>query len=483
MWESDPFPAWNSLNAVHTERELKDCEDLLRRVESKPLTEEQARAVICFDNRVQVVASAGSGKTSTMVAKAAYAIHRGFVAPERIVLLAFNKQAAEELKERAAESFKRLGMDEVAVEASTFHALGLRIIGKATGEKPDIPDWATDTVGGLRKLTEVVDQLKDKSPVFRTQWDLFRFVFGKDLPAFGLPGAADVWDAQGNAFVRTAQGESVKSQEEAMIANWLFYNGVEYVYEGDYKYRTATEEHRQYKPDFYFPSVDLYHEHFALNAQGQPPAHFENYLQGVQWKRQLHREKGTSLFETTSYGLRSGTDLQRLETELTSRGVLLDPNPDREIPQGGQKPMESVELIGLVRTFISHAKSNCLTVPMMRQRLDAMRDETFKYRHCLFLDIASPILDAWDAALAAEGGIDFEDMLNLAAEHLESCRYEAPYEMVMADEFQDASRARARLCRAMVQKPGRFLFAVGDDWQSINRFAGSVRIFVFEAVS
>ena len=43
----------------------------------------------------------------------------------------------------------------------------------------------------------------------------------------------------------------------------------------------------------------------------------------------------------------------------------------------------------------------------------------------------------------------------------------------MVDEFQDASRARARLVRALVNTPGRFLMAVGDDWQSINRFAGA----------
>jgi DNA helicase-4 len=97
----------------------------------------------------------------------------------------------------------------------------------------------------------------------------------------------------------------------------------------------------------------------------------------------------------------------------------------------------------------------------------------YKHRHRMFLDIAEPIIKAWDAALADEDGIDFEDMLNLAALHLESGRYEAPYELVMADEFQDASRARARLCRALAQKPGRHLFAVGDDWQSINRFAGA----------
>lgn len=472
-WGADWSAVWSSVNEQHTERELKACKDLFGRVESEPLTEEQARAVICFDNRLQVIASAGSGKTSTMVAKAVYAIHRGFVAPERIVLLAFNKQAAEELKVRVAKSLERLGMQGMAVQASTFHSLGLHIIGQATGEKPDIPDWAIDPAGGFRKLTEIIDQLKDRSPAFRARWDLFRFVFGKDLPPAGSDVTADVWDAQGTGRLRTAKGETVKSLEEFMIANWLFYNGIDYRYEDNYLYKTADKDHRQYKPDFFYPGIDLYHEHFALNAQGQAPAHFEDYLEGVKWKRQLHADKGTSLFETTSHGLRNGDDFQRLEAELTSRGVALDPNPDRKIPQGGQKPMEATELAGLVRTFISHTKSNCLTVPAMRQRLDVMSEDTFKHRHRMFLDIVAPILVAWDEALAAEGGIDFEDMLNLAAEHLENARYEAPYELVMADEFQDASRARARLCRALVQKPGRFLFAVGDDWQSINRFAGA----------
>lgn len=460
-------------NEVLTVSELEACRVLFDRVESKPLTPEQARAVVCFDNRVQVVASAGSGKTSTMVAKAAYAIHRGFVDPKRIVLLAFNKQAAEELKERAAKAFERLGMADVTVEASTFHALGLRLIGKATREKPDIPEWATDAAGGVRKLTEIVDELKDRSSEFRNQWDLFRFVFGKDLPAFGAPESADVWDAQGKGALVTTRGERVKSQEEVMIANFLFLNGVDYQYEPPYQHRTADESHRQYRPDFYYPELDLHHEHFALNAQGLPPPDFEGYLEGVHWKRQLHKDMGTTLFETTSHGLRSKVDLPRLEAELTSRGVVMDPNPEREIPQGGQRPMDSVELVGLIRTFMSHAKSNCLTVPMLHQKLSSLPADAFKHRYEMFLDIAAPIMDAWDKALAAEGGIDFEDMLNQAAEHLESGRVESPYDLVMADEFQDASRARARLCRALVQAPGRFLFAVGDDWQSINRFAGA----------
>ena len=60
-FETNPQPTWDALNAAHSQRELKDCKTLFDHVESKPLTEEQALAVICFDNRVQVVASAGSG--------------------------------------------------------------------------------------------------------------------------------------------------------------------------------------------------------------------------------------------------------------------------------------------------------------------------------------------------------------------------------------------------------------------------------------
>lgn len=472
-WEADHRANWELLNARHTESELEECKDLFARVESKPLTDEQARAVVCFDNRVQVVASAGSGKTSTMVAKAAYAIHRDLVAPERIVMLAFNKQAAEELSARAANAFERLGMQGVQVNASTFHALGLSIIGKATGEKPDVPDWATDAIGGIRKLGGIIDQLKDRDPAFRTRWDLFRFVFGKDLPAFGSIGTPDVWDGQGNGRTLTADGKRVRSQEEATISNWLFYNGVDYRYEDSYRFKTATDEYRQYRPDFYYPAIDLYHEHFALDAQGNAPPSFGDYVSGVAWKRQLHRERGTSLIETTSHQIRTGAVFDHLAQELTRRGTVLDPNPDREIPRDGQKPMEQKELIKLVRTFISHVKSNCLPMAALHSGLDAMPDGTFKYRHRMFLDIVAPILREWDAALASEGGIDFEDMLNQAADHLENGRYSAPYELVMADEFQDASRARARLCRALVRKPGRFFFAVGDDWQSINRFAGA----------
>lgn len=406
-----------------------------------------------------------------MVAKAAYAIDRGFVEPNEVVMLAFNKDAAEELAERARQSFERLEMN-VTVRAKTFHRLGLAIIGYATKKKPRVPSWAVKQKDSLQRLANIVDVLKDSSVAFRTRWDLFRLVFGRDIPAFRTMSKPAKPKADADT-IRTLRGEPVKSLEECMIANWLFYNGVNYEYERNYEHDTATAEHSQYQPDFYYPDIGLYHEHFALDEHGQPPAHFEGYLKGTVWKRKLHQEHRTQLIETTSHQLRQNTWIEHLTYELTRRGIVLDPNPDRPIPSNGQTPMNDQQLLSLLRVFIGHAKSNCLTPEALVERVEQMAQDAFKHRYRMFLDILWPVMRGWNDALAGEGGIDFEDMLNMAADYVEQGRCSPRYRLVMADEFQDASQARARLCKALVQRPGRFFFAVGDDWQSINRFAGA----------
>lgn len=91
----------------------------------------------------------------------------------------------------------------------------------------------------------------------------------------------------------------------------------------------------------------------------------------------------------------------------------------------------------------------------------------------MFLDLFVDIRKAWEKTLRDSGSIDFEDMLNIAGDLLEEGKFASPYDLVMVDEFQDASRALAKLTRALVKKPGRLLFAVGDDWRGINRFAGA----------
>jgi DNA helicase-4 len=471
LWLADLREIVANLNKSHLDAELIACRDFFNRVEKSPLTDEQARAVVCFDNRVQVVASAGSGKTSTMVAKAGYALHRKLIPPDRILLLTFNADAAKELQARIQERLAPLDFPADQVVARTFHAFGLDVIGQATGKKPSLAPWL-DHGKDLEVLSDIVDDLKNHDESFRTKWDLFRVVFSRDLPKFGIPEEPEDWDNfTKKTGYRTLRGEVVKSQEEKLIADWLFYNGVDYRYEQAYEVDTADPTHRQYQPDFYYPAANAYHEHFALDSRGRPPEQYNNYLDGVKWKRRIHAEMGTTLWETTSATVRSGKAFKTLAKNFKKAEVVLDPNPDR--PVHGRKPMEHKDLVKIFRVFLTHVKSNGLSDYDLRTRLKKQSGESFNHRHEMFLQLFEVIRDEWERRLREEKVIDFEDMLNLAAEHVESGRWVPPFELVMVDEFQDASWARARLTQALVRQPGRFLFAVGDDWQSINRFAGA----------
>ena len=76
-----------------------------------------------------------------MIAKAGYAVHRGLVDPEQILMLAFNSKAAAELQQRIRERLAPLGLAADKIVARTFHSFGLSVIGQATGRKPSLAPW------------------------------------------------------------------------------------------------------------------------------------------------------------------------------------------------------------------------------------------------------------------------------------------------------------------------------------------------------
>lgn len=109
-------------NQAYTEAMLTEYADFSA-VESSPLNPAQARAVVNGEHSLLVLAGAGSGKTSVLVARAGWLLARGEASPEQILLLAFGRKAAEEMDERIRE---RLHTEDIT--ARTFHALALHII-------------------------------------------------------------------------------------------------------------------------------------------------------------------------------------------------------------------------------------------------------------------------------------------------------------------------------------------------------------------
>lgn len=459
-------------NEKHLARQRVARKPFFDEVEKNPLTDEQIHACVCMDDAVMVVAAAGSGKTSTMVAKTGYVLRESLATPEQILLLAFNRATADEVGERIAEQLK--GVPDVdKVKSNTFHAFGIEVIGMATGKRPSLAPWVSpDNPGAdIREVGNIIDTLCQDA-AFKREWDLFRTVYGRDVGRWGQRQEPDAYVDGVRGFL-TAKGEVVKSKEERVIADWLFYCGVDYAYERAYEHETADENHRQYFPDFYYPAAKLYHEHFALNAKGESPKEFKNYLEGVQWKRGKHLEMKTALVETTSHTLSTGQWMADLEKALVERGVQPVFDPNREVP--GLPPVSQEELARSFRVFQQHVKNNGLSHRQLHAALKMQSKEGFAARLRIYLSLYERVAAEWERRLREGKFIDFEDMLIRAAEHVESGKYKSPYTVILADEFQDCSRARIRLLKALAANPDSqtHLCVVGDDWQGINRFAGS----------
>lgn len=464
--------AFDRHNEDHLRRQRERLAKFFDTVERNPLTEEQIRACVCMDDNVQIVAAAGSGKTSTMVAKAGYAMLEKIAEPSGILLLAFNRDAAEELGTRIRDRLADMpGVEQVV--AKTFNSFGLSVIGEATSIKPSLPKWVTEPGEDLRMISRILDDLSAERPDFAMEWALYRTVYARDLGALGATEEPDEYDRDKRRFgFRAASGDLVKSMEELTIANWLFLNQVEFVYETPYEHDTRDAGHGQYHPDFHYPAIGLYHEHFALNREGNAPPHFPGYVDGVEWKRRLHAENETDLIETQSWQMRGGQGIAHLAEELRKRGVELRPNPDRK--PATPPFIDNEGMAKMLRVFQQHVKGNGLDREALRARASAHAATGYEPRIRSFLAIYEAVADEWDSRLRAEGGVDYEDMLIMAAELIEQGRYDSPFTLVLADEFQDSSRSRVRLLKALAGcREDVKLCVVGDDWQGINRFAGA----------
>ncbi|EKN3609144.1 DNA helicase IV [Yersinia enterocolitica] len=127
-------------NQQWTHRMLEEHQDFFQSVESSPLNESQSRAVVNGEDSVLVLAGAGSGKTSVLVARAGWLLRRNEALPEQILLLAFGRQAADEMDSRIKQ---RLGVDDI--QAKTFHALALQIIQQGSRKTPVISKLESDS--------------------------------------------------------------------------------------------------------------------------------------------------------------------------------------------------------------------------------------------------------------------------------------------------------------------------------------------------
>ncbi|EDQ02248.1 UvrD-helicase domain-containing protein [Shewanella benthica] len=302
------------------DKQLESYQTLFDSLEDNPLTPLQRQACVIDENNTLVIAGAGTGKTSTLAAKAAYLVKQGLAKPNEILMLAYGKDAMVELKQRVVAI---PGLNSVKV--STFHGLGKEIIQSYLDESSQVSVLASDT----KKFTQFVDQQIEAIVADSKMADPVADYFGRYL----YPQVNELdFQTQGqyrsylkNNEIRALSGDLVKSFQELTICNYLFTHGIQFQYEPKYRPESGVSVSEPgksvYQPDFYIPVLDAYLEHFGIDKHGNTRPDIDKiaYNLSREWKIQTHKHHNTCLLQTFSWQADLGELELRLEALLCER--------------------------------------------------------------------------------------------------------------------------------------------------------------------
>lgn len=452
------------------------------------LDDQQRYAVVIDEDHNLVIAGAGTGKTTTIFGKVKYLTEKRGIKPENILLLSFTKSSANDLVER---------INVPKLQASTFHALGFSIFRDANKHKFNVISEAEIAYFIKNQLQQQL-----KNPVYlELVVNYFLHYLKEYKPQFDFESQNDyiqyIKDNNFRPYYRdtkqTYKMDVVKSLEECAIANFLYFNNIEYEYEPPYdidENDPLIDWHR-YRPDFkIYRNKELndyiYLEHFAINRKGEVPKWFKTnstgksatklYNDAIDWKRNLHKCQNTTLIESYSYEFFEQTVFENLKFKLKEQGISIIPKSNDEIfeiIQNASK-QEYKAFEDLIGTFIGLMKSNLHDIASLKLKANTINDDYERTRAVNFLKIVDPIFLAYEEYLKSTVKIDFNDMINQAIDLVKNGQYNKKIDYIIIDEYQDIAYNRYSLIKELLNaNPNSKLFCVGDDWQSIYRFAAS----------
>lgn len=484
----------NKHNESFINRKLKEEKKYLDTIlkDSDPnimLDEYQRKIVLNDENNILVVAGAGSGKTTTIEAKVKYLVDKQGINPEEILVVSYTRDATNELKERIN---KRLGIPAII---STFHSVGNTLIYKDREKPHQIYEQ-----GFLYKVLKkhFLSQKNDATfvkkvllffgsyldaPLDEMETQVLKTILAKDDLTTLRSEMADKlkrFIEKQQSSKRTIRDERVASIQEAQIANFLFINGIDYNYQPIYKHLIKGSV-KPYTPDFEisYNGETIFLEHFAISESGKnnrfSKEELEKYKSSINDKIKLHREHKTKLIYTFSKYNDNRDIIKHLEELLNQNGIIPNPRDEKEIYEHLLNNIEDRyfhRFIQLISDFINKIKVNNWNQDKISEFNRYAKDERTK----LFLEIAYQCYIVYDESLKSANGIDFEDMINEASNILDKyieTGKKLNYKYVFIDEYQDISFQRFNLAYKLSKASNAKIIAVGDDWQSIFRFAGS----------
>jgi DNA helicase-4 len=483
--------------------------------ETRRPDDEQARAIAAVHGHVQIVARAGSGKTTTLVNRTLFLLKHCGIAPHEMLLLAFNRKAALEIRRRllallcdGAEAaisadidrrvreiskHKKIDWDEIESNAvdsvatklkitlphvMTFHALAYAVVHP---EESLLYNGAEGEAQGLSRVFQQVIDDHLQSPAFKEQIrELMLAHFREDWDRI-VEGCYDQSKEELLRFRRSLPreslgGEYVKSFGEKVIADFLFEHDITYKYERNHWWSGIN-----YRPDFTIfqtPKSGTIIEYFGLKGDA-------DYDEMSEKKRGYWdgKEDWTLIEFSPGDIMGAGVDsfLKELKSSLEEQGISCVRLSEDEIWHR-VRDRAIDRFTAATVGFIGRCRKQSLSPAELRSLIEHYSPVSAVEK--MFLNLAHGLYVAYLDRLCATGEEDFDGLMQRSAHAIESgqtlfSRKSGSGDLAMLryvciDEFQDFSDLFYRLLTSIrKQNPKIELFCVGDDWQAINGFAGS----------
>ncbi|MBT6851621.1 MAG: DEAD/DEAH box helicase, partial [Opitutae bacterium] len=462
--------------------------------------DDQLAAIASVDKNLQLVARAGSGKTTTVVHRALFLIKHCGVQPNEILILAFNRKAAREVRIRILSLLGEWIDDEIeecigelnstggeredeAIDdlaykyeielpfVMTFHALGYAIappneslseeggemeVNQSLSKVIDAKFQGSEARALIKKIM-LCHFREDRSRVFHDFRESFK---GGARYCSSLP-----WESM--------KGEKVKTPGEKVIADYLFEHGIEYKYQRNFNWSGVN-----YRPDFTLTNSNLAIELFGDSGD----ENFDNMYRSKRAFWSAQTDWALIEFHSDEFDYDDPESIRSvIRGKLEANGVFNSRQSEDSVWQLiGERAERRFK--SAMFSFFEKCRQQRLS-PSDLQNLVESHDAVSSVEEW-FLQIASNLFIDLSEDDAGDVGRGFYNMLEKAIEaidggqtsfrrssgsgNLNNLRY------LFVDEFQDFSELFYGLVKAIrEQNEDLNLFCVGDDWQAINGYAGS----------
>lgn len=411
------------------------------------LTDDQKKAVL-ERGRILVSASAGSGKTSTMVKRIIVMISEG-ASLKNLLVLVYNNAAADELKERLhQELFKaacassgdkrdrfRQEIDELPFcHICTIHAFCQSLIRENFDKL------------GISPTFEVLDETRHAAYMNRA-----------------LDNVIAEYTASGDeTFCELAEIFAQSRKEDNLKSNLIkFYGLIEIQPDKEEFERCVCECYDSYEHSKFFAILQNYYKAFFASAK----------TAFLPIKAQLEILAPTSKYlQSLDVAIRFCTETEN-ESELFKMCALADKYEKPRATISSKASDEEKLIVGYVKDYLKQFHETVDEMKEICQRQDSLKsahEQNAKYVRKL-VEVAGRFADVLDKLKQEDNALSFEDLQHKALELLSHDEYalSGDFDAVFVDEYQDVNPTQEAIIRKLVRGE---CFMVGDVKQSIYGF-------------